>query len=1838
MAILKRAQTPPVSVGVGGTIAVPGGVLSGDHMFMHIDLASSAIQEHSIPDGWQLIPNAFISPYLASVGTGIMVLHRLSPGSEPATYTTDFTATVTAAIYVVYSDIASPITLATTPARQNNTASTSQVWPTITMPSSGMLLNFGVFDSVFAGTPPGGSTEEYDSSVNGHRMYLLSGSVSSGATGTRTVTSTSQASKVVSIGLIEDTYVPFLGPQFRSSTVVGSTTTSASTSTISAPSNIQVGDLLYVQVEITSTDGTPTVTGYTSDGNYSGVPSIYIFHKTAVIGDIGANITINWPAAVSREYSAIAIALFSPGGYILLVDQITEKTNTASITVGWDAITTSQIFALVILSSSNSGTTTPTLQSSDLLFIRNAASLKAGLWLGLQVNQGSTGTFSATQGGNSSNSKAVTLSIIENITPDDPTSLVATGTGANQIGLTWNDASDNETGFEIERSPNGSSSWSLIHTTAADVTSYTNTGLSEYTIYYYRIRSVNAVSQSNYSSVASATTEIIAPSSLTATTISDTQINLAWTDNSGVESGYKVEQSSNGTTGWAVINTTAPNANSYSVTGLAQNTIKYFRVRAFVGSDFSPYSSVANATTFPSAATGLAAAAPLSTKIVLNWTDNASGETGWKVERSPTGAGSWSQIGTTAANATTYDDTTVSASTAYFYRIRPYTSSPAQNGAYSSTATATTPATLTTPTSFLVSVVSPTSVSLTWLSTNLAVSGFKIERKLGAGAYSEVGSASTSPYLDLGLTPEATYTWKIRAYRSGSFEYSSYSSEFSLTMPTEVEAVQPSHLFLLNPDVVFSAVVDMGTIAYPIDSIAYDGETGTYSEIRPGMTIAFGSAAGLSDQGRQRVRSLPGAGTIGIGRSSQGRHDGEITIANDSYVTILDEFKVWSKTPFITAAGVIYKDSDIAISDNTKKPPPVSNCGPGFAGTIDEITGLITVQFTSTSFATAAGATITNYLWSIDDGTLTAGSLTGSTATCTFPAGFRWVHLRVTDSNGKQHTSHCPVYARDPLADTSIRNFQITQHSIKQTGQNISFNIREDISVYPEGMLAMLWEGEAASPADRSMMAFIGYHHTNADNIAAQRTGILTDTTLNCVDVAGRLGQLSGYSQIIEHDSTPTKWTEFDSPNTDLYIHYLLHWHSTALDLADFQPSGTGSTYAFQILGSDETNLHEQVMEQCRKMIPDWTFTCNRRGQLAVKIDPMIQNAADRTATVQVTLYAFDYSDIQYTRQHWPTVSRIHSWAILTGTGLPLDIVRCYAPGVTFGQGVESREINEGLVPSQTVLNDATGRRYARMNTTLDKLRITLAYGDDRGIEPANMTWVNVDLPASIAAPRGMTLLPARGLVHEMNIRYDYQRTGTVKTIDLTWEVETTGYPGMTETVVATAPIDTGWTPPPAVDPLNPPHGIASGVENVALINNHVQIFRTADFQSSPPTWTEDNTLFFDTSIQNWGGRPMNSMIVDPFSPLYRSLGTTVRAFGANKTGIYRIDDIFAVDGDPVVTQLYTFAGQSYVVHRTIMASFGRYFSDESDNPWLMVASTYNSFHTTSTLTGDPDSVVIGDTTGYDGVKIVYSKDAGATWSSEIPVTGNIDFNFFSHGVTMRTGLYLSPKTPGLAYLAAFIDEDSAGHTAPSTAKGFYTTDWGETWAELTAPAIEPGNNLAGVIHVPYPTNDNEDQVLYGKMTRDTNFSYFTMRSNGASTTDISPTESGKTYGPWRFPFGIRTYDSDRSFVAMAGRANDTDNLPEDTQPNGLAAVFVSDDGGDTWTTIVAPMSADTNQSYPDSVAFSGDNPDVIYIWGNERYVAQSLNFGASVEDKQGNLSGLGSGGEETLLFAGGDS
>lgn len=187
------------------------------------------------------------------------------------------------------------------------------------------------------------------------------------------------------------------------------------------------------------------------------------------------------------------------------------------------------------------------------------------------------------------------------------------------------------------------------------------------------------------------------PTTLVATAASASQIGLTWTDVATTEDYYRVERCSGASCStFAQVGLAAGNATSYTDPGLTASTSYSYRVRAanIVGS--SGYSNTSTAVTSaggvaPAAPTTLVATAASASQIGLTWTDVATTEDYYRIERcSGASCSGFAEIGLAAANATSYTDRGLTAATSYSYRVR--ATNTAGSSSYSNTGTDTTSA------------------------------------------------------------------------------------------------------------------------------------------------------------------------------------------------------------------------------------------------------------------------------------------------------------------------------------------------------------------------------------------------------------------------------------------------------------------------------------------------------------------------------------------------------------------------------------------------------------------------------------------------------------------------------------------------------------------------------------------------------------------------------------------------------------------------------------------------------------------------------------------------------------------------------------------------------------------------------------------------------------------------------------------------------------------------------------------------------------------------------------------------------------------------------------------
>ncbi|MBD3238987.1 MAG: hypothetical protein GF331_00270 [Chitinivibrionales bacterium] len=136
-------------------------------------------------------------------------------------------------------------------------------------------------------------------------------------------------------------------------------------------------------------------------------------------------------------------------------------------------------------------------------------------------------------GGGASNSVTYDVTLNVATTLLAPSNLNATRANDSSATLSWTDNSDSETGFAVERAIEDGP-WAGLTTVGADVTTHTDTGLQQGTMYHYRVRAFAGTDSSGWSNEDSLeiavvrTITVMSPAAGDHWTVGDT-VHIRWT-------------------------------------------------------------------------------------------------------------------------------------------------------------------------------------------------------------------------------------------------------------------------------------------------------------------------------------------------------------------------------------------------------------------------------------------------------------------------------------------------------------------------------------------------------------------------------------------------------------------------------------------------------------------------------------------------------------------------------------------------------------------------------------------------------------------------------------------------------------------------------------------------------------------------------------------------------------------------------------------------------------------------------------------------------------------------------------------------------------------------------------------------------------------------------------------------------------------------------------------------------------------------------------------------------------------------------------------------------------
>lgn len=581
------------------------------------------------------------------------------------------------------------------------------------------------------------------------------------------------------------------------------------------------------------------------------------------------------------------------------------------------------------------------------------------------------------------------------------------------------------------------------------------------------------------------------------------------------------------------------------------------------------------------------------------------------------------------------------------------------------------------------------------------------------------------------------------------------------------QIVHSGYVYILQPDLIFEAPLSGVTTSNDAITHVIFGPptTGAYTNIELEQTVELVDANGQF-MGRNRVRAAASPVSIPVGRCSKGRQDGELDTDNATIVRVYNERRIWAKIPWIDPSNGAQKKDEQTYPGDSDAMPPVANIGPDviYITSASSRTIHLDAYGDIDTFATANSATISSYLWDIADGTIQfGGALTHDDIYVSFPQGYRYVSLTVTDSNGTTHTVYklIVVATESDCIPVEIKTEQVRQDGVKLRlkayGEQFPTTIRDGSKVL---YTSVIDHNLGDHSGYMIFSGFMGDINHKLDDARTQQRVI----EFECHDAAARLKQLPSFPQSVDLRSSATGWYRLPNLNLDRFITWFWHWHSNILDLADFAWSGVGSSYPLPRIDTDGQSMLEQGARLARSV--DYVLTCNRSGQFQILGDPVVLPTAtqastystptQRTSTVITTLTEDDYGEFEFMpmmapKAHWFWASAV----IASSTEDDINAAKAVAPGKAPGHGASSTSRSEMLVTDANELLVRAGNYYHnRVNPRRGKLRLDMVKSYHANIEPALMEIITVVAPEEEQERYGLSASGENYVLVEMTNAY----------------------------------------------------------------------------------------------------------------------------------------------------------------------------------------------------------------------------------------------------------------------------------------------------------------------------------------------------------------------------------------------------------------------------------------------------------------------------------------------------
>lgn len=702
--------------------------------------------------------------------------------------------------------------------------------------------------------------------------------------------------------------------------------------------------------------------------------------------------------------------------------------------------------------------------------------------------------------------------------------------------------------------------------------------------------------------------------------------------------------------------------------------------------------------------------------------------------------------------------------------------------------------------------------------------------------------------------------------------------------PQEIEL----KLAIYQPQTVMACQIN-GTVSKGSRTIPYGSvTTGSYTNVDADFTMLVGSALGLSDIGKIRIRSVDASNfTVAENSNIQWANGQYLTVLK--YVDIVPIYPRMIQDPSNPDNVIFYKDYDIPYSNQNFIGGTFINMGSHRA--VEIITGCASIYYDATGSSHVDGDTL-SYLWNFGGASGPTGStsMTPGLVNYTTPGNYV-TKLTTTSSQGAVDVSYRYINVL-PQGGQGIQWRLVSMVGSRSAGgytAKVMIYSQLPFTLY-DGTVVVIYTNETYAGNNKAIGGnqsnnlntfFVG--HVMGDTIRYNYMNSTIEFEVSSVTEVMKAAE--AFSVSIEDAIVPSTWYQIKGLNTKKAIYHYLRWHSTVLKVCDF--SYLGNDNLIQYFDTSRESLYDAINNVIKKAIVG-EIVCDRLGEVYAEVAMQAVHLAKSTYPPQFSVGAADWIDEPNTKEVMNTPLSYLEMGGIVYSGNPSlassagsTALLAAAPGVSPHVRGKASAPDGLALQSQTQLNNLVGDIFAYTNARYPEITMKLggAY-KNLDIAPQEAQLIYID-PTTTS--RNVSI---SGTYFVQELSYDAKSDYNSLLVTAKWRAITEGVAG--DAIAVPVPPTQGYNAPsfnvPAIPSLsfpslnfpgivNPPTApVVSGLLGVLCGGQFYYTFSliptgtvwSSGSYTSMPTGNMANMLYMDMdfygnvymadNIRVWGG------------------------------------------------------------------------------------------------------------------------------------------------------------------------------------------------------------------------------------------------------------------------------------------------------------------------------------------------------------------------------------------------